>query len=134
MENNKGFTLLELMIAVAIMGLLTAVAFPAYRDYVGAAYGAGAKKGVANQANKALTCVLSGIGCDVVAADIVAIDELSLSAGGPLADSVGGTISWDNGECFASATITDSGILTYSATNSATGSTTEAQCQAGAGL
>lgn len=31
---NKGFTLIEVMIAVVIVGLLTALAYPSYQEYV----------------------------------------------------------------------------------------------------
>jgi len=61
-KNAQGFTLIELMIVVAIIGILAAVALPAYKDYVTSAQGSGAMKGVSTFAQKIPTCIQTGVG------------------------------------------------------------------------
>ena len=52
MKNNKGFTLIELMIVVAIIGVLGAIAYPSYDSYMKKSRRSDAKVALSEMADK----------------------------------------------------------------------------------
>ncbi|MBV9190455.1 MAG: type IV pilin protein [Betaproteobacteria bacterium] len=52
MRQNRGFTLIELMITVAIVGILGGIAYPSYQAYVKRAYRADARAQILDMAQK----------------------------------------------------------------------------------
>ncbi len=97
---QKGFTLIELMIVVAIIGILAAVAIPAYKDYTAKA-----------QATEAFT-LLDGLKAEVATALSVdpadcTVPATAITAGNAVA-SIAGLLTGTN--CDLTATYKAAGI------------------------
>lgn len=100
MKAQKGFTLIELMIVVAIIGILAAIALPAYQDYTRRA--------------KVSEVILAASACRTT------ISEVVQSAAGstlPAANAWGCESSTATSQYVASVTTNGSGVVTVTVQN-----------------
>jgi type IV pilus assembly protein PilA len=131
-KNQQGFTLIELMIVVAIIGILAAVAIPAYQAYVANSHGGALQKGVGPFISQSTTCVQTGIGCTELVTSVGA--NTLVSTTGSVGINAGFTLLYNEGDCQASVVLAPTTGDPVATISSSGDGATDDQCENGYGV